>query len=312
MIEAMRPSALVLPVALLLACSGEKSGEPGAGGSARSGGDDAPAGVVVEVSGTVTARLAGTKDYRTLAVDSPVYAKDTITTAKDASISIRLHHNDAVLSLAGNKSRQLEQTAAWRAPRGASAGMFEGSGESSTAAAGRHAEREAAGTRATAPGGGDTPATTPPPTEPETVPRLMPPRPEPKPAAAPPPPPAPEPRERQVMKKKSKAKKKPVGPVNVEKIDEPSETKLPDRLSRAQVIAGIAGIKDKARACATAHPAHGVVNVTFTIAPSGAVSSARVKSAPDEALGACVVAAVKTARFDKSKNGMTVTFPFSL
>ena len=55
-----------------------------------------------------------------------------------------------VLDLAANKSVRLDRSVAWKAPRGASPGLLDRPADDQTAIAGRHGERAAADTAATA------------------------------------------------------------------------------------------------------------------------------------------------------------------
>jgi hypothetical protein len=136
----------------------------------------AAAGDVREVTGTVTAQR-GDEPARTLAVGDVVSGDDLIKTAAGSSIVIELRHNGVRWSLAADHSKRLGDSQAWKAPRRGEGGA---TGERSTAA-GRHAEREAADTAATAatesapapvgaPAPGAAPAPTPvPPPEPVAV-----------------------------------------------------------------------------------------------------------------------------------------------
>src|SRR5262245_6935781 len=123
----------------------------GCGGGSDGGGppaEDVTAGKVVEIAGAVIAERAG--QQRPLALGDPVAGADVVVTAADASVTILLDHNGARWTLEGGQRRQVSQSAAWRAPRGGSAEALAQSSDEHTAAAGRHAEREAASTRATA------------------------------------------------------------------------------------------------------------------------------------------------------------------
>jgi len=103
------------------------------------------AGSVVEVAGAVTALAADGAGRRSLAVGDEVLGTDTIETGPDGRVTIRLRHNQALWSLGAGKSRRVDESVAWRAPAAAAGGP--GLAERDrTAAAGRHAEREAAET----------------------------------------------------------------------------------------------------------------------------------------------------------------------
>jgi hypothetical protein len=105
----------------------------------------AAAGDVKEVTGTVTAQR-GDEPARTLAVGDVVSGDDLIKTEANSSIVIELRHNGVRWSLAAQHAKRLGDSAAWKAPKREEGGA---TGERSTAA-GRHAEREAADTAATA------------------------------------------------------------------------------------------------------------------------------------------------------------------
>ena len=123
-----------------LGCSKEgSSASPAAG----------PAGVVVELSGTVEATREG-GEPRPLAVDAEVFADDTIKTGADSSVNIALTHNNASLRLEAGMTKRVDSTLAWKAPRREDDSVLDRDVDDQTAAAGRHTEREAAGTASTA------------------------------------------------------------------------------------------------------------------------------------------------------------------
>ena len=105
----------------------------------------APAGDVTAVAGEVTATRDGMA--RPLAVGDVVSGDDVVATGAGASVTIALRHNGAVWNLGAAQSRRVGDAAAWSAPR--RSGPSVAAGER-TAAAGRHAEREAADTAASA------------------------------------------------------------------------------------------------------------------------------------------------------------------
>jgi hypothetical protein len=110
----------------------------------------AAAGEVVELTGTATAARPG-EEFRSLVVGAEVWGDDTVTTGATSAVAIRLRHNNAEWRLEGDRSRRVDQSVAWNAPRQESGGAFDGDDPADrTAAAGRHSEREAASTRATA------------------------------------------------------------------------------------------------------------------------------------------------------------------
>jgi outer membrane biosynthesis protein TonB len=109
-----------------------------------------PAGVVVELSGTASATRDGA-DPRPLAVDAQIFADDTVETGAASSVAIKLSHNNAALRLDAQMTRRVDQSLAWKAPKQQDDSVLEGRAvDDQTAAAGRHTEREAAGTASTA------------------------------------------------------------------------------------------------------------------------------------------------------------------
>ena len=87
---------------------------------------------------------------------------------------------------------------------------------------------------------------------------------------------------------------------------------VPDSLDRASISAGIASVKPKVLECGKqASDVKGKVKIKVTVAPAGTVTSATISDTPDEALGACVCGAVKTAKFGATKNGGTFSYPFA-
>lgn len=123
-----------------------KDSEP----AATAPGDTAPAGRVIEITGTVRAR--NTQGERPLALGHEVAGSDTIITDTGASVSIWLYHNNARWNLGPEKERRVMESAAWSLPRSEDAPLLDGKGQDDrTAAAGRQAERSAADTLATTP-----------------------------------------------------------------------------------------------------------------------------------------------------------------
>jgi hypothetical protein len=107
-----------------------------------------PAGKVVAVAGEVRAERGDPPESRVLAVGDPVHAEDVVITADEASVQIMLDHNQAIWSLEGGERRPVRQSAAWTAPKQQGGSLLAGADDDRTTAAGRHAEREAAETRA--------------------------------------------------------------------------------------------------------------------------------------------------------------------
>ena len=155
---------------------------------------DQVAGEVVEVAGDVQIEQGGATTAAV--VGTKLHGADTVITGADGHVTVLLYHNRARWTLDGGKRKRIDQSVAWRAPRSASGSLLaQGAGDQGTSAAGRHAEKEAVDTRATAPAAEATPA----PASATTgapAPGGAPPPAEPEPAAAvvpPPPPPAPSP-----------------------------------------------------------------------------------------------------------------------
>jgi hypothetical protein len=128
------PRWLPVVVVMVLACGGERAAvAPGA-----------PAGDVRELSGEVSATRDGQR--RALTLGGVVSGDDVIHTAADASVVIELRHNGVRWALGPGREKKVADSAAWTAARGAEAVAVTGE---RSGAAGRHAEREAAGTAAT-------------------------------------------------------------------------------------------------------------------------------------------------------------------
>lgn len=139
MLRAALTAFVLASVAAAVACgSGTSSGPAVVAGAA--------AGDVVEVSGTVTATRAGTP--RPIAAGDVISGDDVIETGADGRVTITLRHNRVAWTLGPGKKEQVGASLAWRAPT-ASQTAAGPTGERS-GAAGRHAEREAADTAATA------------------------------------------------------------------------------------------------------------------------------------------------------------------
>lgn len=72
-------------------------------------------------------------------------------------------------------------------------------------------------------------------------------------------------------------------------------------------------VQGRVQGCFQRHGMRGVAKVRVTIAPSGQVTSARVQGAfTNTPSGACVEAAVRTARFPSSGAPMRINYPFVL
>ncbi|MBA2541977.1 MAG: protein kinase [Deltaproteobacteria bacterium] len=85
---------------------------------------------------------------------------------------------------------------------------------------------------------------------------------------------------------------------------------LPESLDRAMISQAVAGVKSRVTSCGDKSPAKGSVKVSVKVTPDGSVENVTVKTTPDPALGACVAAAVKRARFPRTQSGGTFGYPF--
>ncbi len=142
-----RPLACWLLLILPLACARPPSAPPPPVVDAK------PAGTVERVEGQVTAQRAGMPPPpRPLVARAPVWADDTVTTAADAAVAIRLLHNGALWELQGAQTRRVDAGLAWRAPHAVAAvALADAPEKPATAAAARHSEQEAAQTAESAP-----------------------------------------------------------------------------------------------------------------------------------------------------------------
>ena len=81
-------------------------------------------------------------------------------------------------------------------------------------------------------------------------------------------------------------------------------------LSKPQIKAGVDKIKPRVIACGEQHQAKGTVKLSIDVDPEGNVKELSVQTAPDDALGACVAGAMRKAKFAKTANGGSFTYPF--
>ncbi|MBT8494953.1 MAG: hypothetical protein KJO07_18030, partial [Deltaproteobacteria bacterium] len=122
--------------------------------------DQAPAmpgsgavGKVVELAGDVTAKR-GSDEPRALKVGETIYAKDTVTTGDDGSVTIVLEHNNARWTLAASKTQAVVDSLAAKAKK-QEGSQFEQAGDDTTVTAGRNVENETASTAGTLARGGE-------------------------------------------------------------------------------------------------------------------------------------------------------------
>lgn len=92
--------------------------------------------------------------------------------------------------------------------------------------------------------------------------------------------------------------------------------RAPEELDRARFEAKMSTFADAADRCAAEHHAAGYFVVSIQIAPDGSVASvgkpAAFAGTLDPAVLACITSAVQTARFDATKYGATLSYPFEL
>ena len=89
------------------------------------------------------------------------------------------------------------------------------------------------------------------------------------------------------------------------------QSDLPTQLSEREIKKGMGSARSRVTLCGDKHPAKGTVKITVKVAPNGKISSVRVKSTPNSALGACVKSAVeRRAKFIETQKGRTFTYPF--
>jgi hypothetical protein len=101
------------------------------------------AGKVLEVKGGVQIKRGA--ETKPLAVGDTVEATDIVVTGADGNVVIELAHNSARWELGPNKEQKVSESIAWKAKKATAEEI-----DQATAAAGRPAERNAAGTVATA------------------------------------------------------------------------------------------------------------------------------------------------------------------
>lgn len=86
---------------------------------------------------------------------------------------------------------------------------------------------------------------------------------------------------------------------------------VPESLDKTMVRAGVERVKPRVVACGEKSGAKGTVKIAMQVSPDGAVTGASVADAPEAALGECVLAAMKSAKFGKTVNGASFTYPFA-
>ncbi len=113
-------------------------------------GEDEPAGKVIKLEGTVHVQNK-TGERRPLAEGDEVRGADTIETGAASLVTIHLYHNDVEWNLGADMQSKVSASLAWRAPRRSGGPLLTDRRDRDvTAPAGRHANREAADSPATA------------------------------------------------------------------------------------------------------------------------------------------------------------------
>jgi TonB family protein len=85
---------------------------------------------------------------------------------------------------------------------------------------------------------------------------------------------------------------------------------VPDTLDRSAISTGVAAVKSQVQACGQQSSAKGRVKVHVRVAANGLVTGVDVDATPDAALGACVQAAMRKARFTPTEQGGSFNYPF--
>jgi TonB family protein len=91
----------------------------------------------------------------------------------------------------------------------------------------------------------------------------------------------------------------------------PRVGEVPESLDKTMVRAGVERVKPRVVACGEKSTVKGTVKIALAVSPDGAVTSASVADSPDPALGECVLNAMKSAKFGKTVNGSSFTYPFA-
>jgi TonB family protein len=85
---------------------------------------------------------------------------------------------------------------------------------------------------------------------------------------------------------------------------------VPDTLDRSAISTGVAAVKGQVQACGQQSSAKGRVKVHVRVAANGLVTGVEIEATPDAALGACVQAAMRKARFAPTEQGGSFSYPF--
>jgi TonB family protein len=91
----------------------------------------------------------------------------------------------------------------------------------------------------------------------------------------------------------------------------PPRSDLPEQLTSSMITTAMNGVKARAMACGDKSPAKGRVLVHLKVSNDGHVSDVKVLASPDDALGACVTAAVNRATFPATQSGRSFSVPYT-
>ncbi len=93
------------------------------------------------------------------------------------------------------------------------------------------------------------------------------------------------------------------------KVEKAAESELPEKLTSKDVNAGINRMRGRIGACGTKHGFQGVAKLKLTVAGDGTLTRAKVDKGSAE-FKSCVLDKLETAKFNKTRNGLTVAYPF--
>lgn len=85
---------------------------------------------------------------------------------------------------------------------------------------------------------------------------------------------------------------------------------LPDAIDSSMISAAIASVRAQVTSCGEMSSARGRVELRVWVDSGGRVAKFSVELTPAAELGFCVAAAVQTARFPKTQNGGSFSYPF--
>src|SRR5262249_17924064 len=92
----------------------------------------------------------------------------------------------------------------------------------------------------------------------------------------------------------------------------PAAANLPDRPDRPDIIAGMKAVTGRVQGCNDTYKVAGSFKIKVTVSPDGTVTNAAAQPPMQGTpTGACVEKAVKAARFKKTKNPITFSYPYN-